>query len=156
MSCYHGTETLSKDRNKILRRVAKRVKQHLAATGKSVDNMLLVGIGVSGVSGASTLAFILKCNWGFFRKGEDANHHGGPYEPISAHGKDVWIVDDFISTGDTVRDLTKRVQNAWHVHSIAGVICTTTHDCTSRAIRDGSIHSSVAPLVITPDSTMEI
>jgi len=73
-----------------------------------------MGTGNSGVAVASMLfSHIPNSGWGFYRKDTDACHHGMPdhndYDFLTRTLANIWLVDDFISSGKTMAFLAHAV-----------------------------------------------
>jgi len=68
-------------------------------------NILFVGIGASGISIAASLAVLSGKEWGFVRKSTDTKNHGVKYHIWQTHNREIWLADDFISSGNTLRNL---------------------------------------------------
>lgn len=140
MSSYHGEDMMGvAPRRRLMSKLCTAIRNHLKAKGIPIKHVVLVGTGISGVSMAATLSHILRCRWGFVRKPTDTMHHGGTwYEPCS--DKYIIGVDDFISSGDTIRYICKHI-----------MLNAVAVDCTAHVLREAWLRiTDPAVDLITP------
>lgn len=71
--------------------------------------------GVSGQAVGTILAYELDCNLFVIRKFNDDSHNG--HHPAGHLGERVVIVDDFIATGNTMRQIMEKVSKS----KVAGI-----------------------------------
>ena len=111
MSSYHGEDMLGvKPRKKLLLSLKKAILAHTKSKGVKVRNLYLVGRGISGVSMAATLSYMIGCRWGYVRKDTDRDNHDTSNLPTNGLPDDYNIaVDDFVSTGETIRRIMEHI-----------------------------------------------
>lgn len=148
MSSYHGEDMLGvKPRKKLLLSLKKAILAHTKSKGVKVGNLYLVGRGISGVSMAATLSYMIGCRWGYVRKDTDRdNHDEWVIVPYNWKHDDYNIaVDDFVSTGSTIRAIMQ------HIRLNAVAVDIARHPSTA----EGIYHQISSPhlTIITPNDT---
>jgi len=140
MSSYHGEDMMGvAPRRRLMSKLCTAIRNHLKAKGIPIKHVVLVGTGISGVSMAATLSHILRCRWGFVRKPTDTDNHGGTW--CMQYYTDYIIgVDDFISSGDTIRYICKHI-----------MLNAVAVDCTAHVLREAWLRiTDPAVDLITP------
>ena len=118
------------------------------------DHLMIISPDEGATSRAVFLASVLGVDMGMFYKRRDYSHIVDGTNPIVAHeflgssldGKDVWVVDDMISSGgsmiDVARELKKR--NAGRIFVIATFgLFTNGLEKFDKAVEDGLIYKVV-------------
>ena len=118
------------------------------------DHLMIISPDEGGTNRAVYLANVLGVDMGMFYKRRDYSHIVDGTNPIVAHeflgssldGKDVWVVDDMISSGgsmiDVARELKKR--NAGRIFVIATFgLFTNGLEKFDKAVEDGLIYKVV-------------
>lgn len=85
-------------------------------------NILFVGIGASGISIAASLAVLSGKEWGFVRKSTDTKNHGVKYHIWDEYNREVWLADDLISSGNTLRNLEKCITKTFPRTCVQGAV----------------------------------
>jgi len=85
-------------------------------------NILFVGIGASGISIAASLAVLSGKEWGFARKSTDTKNHGGKYHTWQTYNREIWLADDFISSGNTLRNLENDILQWYPQTCVQGAV----------------------------------
>ncbi len=118
------------------------------------DHLMIISPDEGGTDRAVYLATVLGVNMGMFYKRRDYSRIVDGRNPIVAHeflgadveGKDVWIVDDMISSGDSMIDvateLKKRKANRIFVISTFGLF-TNGMEKFDKAVEEGLIYRVV-------------
>lgn len=126
---YHDESTLTtKGRLVYMRKSLNKWRRWMKKNGNKAENAVFIGTGVSGVAAASAMSILAKCAWGFVRKEDDIHHHGSSGVTFYTGDRSrsvltFWIVDDFVDTGETVRNVCDEC-NQYDI-DIQGVICVT-------------------------------
>lgn len=116
-----------------------------------------MGTGNSGVAVASMLfSHIPYSGWGFYRKDTDACHHGMPdhndYDFLRRTIANIWLVDDFISSGKTMAFLAHAVACKMDMQ-VAGFITMSSSGRTKRYVLDDVAYRVRLNSLVTPEWT---
>lgn len=85
-------------------------------------NILFVGIGASGISIATSLAVLSGKEWGFVRKSTDTENHGNKYHIWQTYNREIWLADDFISSGNTLCNLEECITKLYPNVCVQGAV----------------------------------
>lgn len=111
MSSYHGDDMLGVDaRRELLESLRVAILSHLDREKVNIEDLYLVGSGISGVAMASVLSYMLKCRWGFVRKYTDIDNHGNNGRGSACWEDYIIAVDDFVHSGDTMRRIAQDIE----------------------------------------------
>ena len=111
MSSYHGDDMLGVEpRRELLESIRDAILKHLDREKVNIEDLYLVGSGISGVAMASVLSYMLRCRWGFVRKPTDIDNHGNDGGSSALEDDYIIAVDDFVYSGDTMRRIAQDIE----------------------------------------------
>jgi len=116
-----------------------------------------MGTGNSGVAVASMLfSHIPHSGWGFYRKDTDKNHHGvqdhNDYDFLRRTIANIWLVDDFISSGKTMAFLAHTFACEVDMQ-VAGFITMSACYKAKQAVLDDIADRVLLNSLVTPEWT---
>jgi len=140
MASYHGNDAMGVGaRKRLLGSMKKAIALHLATKHIKKQRVFLVGIGCSGVAMASVLSYMLGVRWGLVRKDNDTNNHSwnsGMETQLLRANDYIIAVDDFVSAGETARNLHKRIKYDALAVGHSG-LCNTEERISATVVIDG-------------------
>jgi orotate phosphoribosyltransferase-like protein len=136
-------------RKKRVKTVSEFLENKLTELGVSKKEVTVVGTGISGLAASLLVSDKLDMNLATVRKPTDSNHSYREIEATKKVGK-YFIVDDFISTGDTVKMVVNNMKKKWSDSECLGFIGFNDGRKTMDEKEDLGYVQEVCPRVFYP------